>query len=121
MATMTMYPSQTAPGSAARQAAAAANLDRQQREQELLYAQRFISGQYPTSTRDNELKDDESGVGMEFVSGIVRADSVTDKKMSKCFSPLSLLFGMTFPRSMGHDCTTDCSCHGLSAIAYLAF
>jgi F-box and WD-40 domain protein 1/11 len=78
------YPSQTVPGAAARQAAAAANQDRQnqiRREQE--HTSRFLNGLIPTSMRDDDIKDNESGVDMTCASPIVRADSVTEKKMSK--------------------------------------
>ena len=76
-------PSQTIPGAAARQAAAAANQDRQnqlRREQE--HTHRFLNGLIPTSMRDDDIKDNESGVDMTCASPIVRADSVTEKKMS---------------------------------------
>jgi F-box and WD-40 domain protein 1/11 len=85
------YPSQTVPGAAARQAAAAANQDRQnqlRREQE--HTSRFLNGLIPTSMRDDDIKDNESGVDMTCASPIVRADSVTEKKMST-FRSLSSL------------------------------
>jgi F-box and WD-40 domain protein 1/11 len=80
---------QPLPGAAARQAAAAANQDRQnqlRREQEHQdHTHRFLNGLLPSSTlRDDEFKDNESGVDMTCASDIVRADSVTDKKMSTC-------------------------------------
>lgn len=68
------------PGAAARQAAAAANQDRQnqlRREQE--HTHRFLNGLIPTS-RDEEMKDNESGVDMTCASPVVRTDSVTEKK-----------------------------------------
>ncbi|KAF2125885.1 F-box/WD repeat-containing protein-like protein lin-23 [Dothidotthia symphoricarpi CBS 119687] len=75
-------PIPSAPGSAARQAAAAANQDRLnqlRREQE--HTHRFLNGLIPTSvSRDEEMKDNESGVDMTCASPIVRADSVTEKK-----------------------------------------
>lgn len=80
------------PGAAARQAAAAANQDRQnqiRREQEQEQEQhttRFLNGLIPESTLglDDDFKDNESGVDMTCASDIVRADSVTEKKMSMC-------------------------------------
>ncbi|KAI4685122.1 hypothetical protein J4E81_008935 [Alternaria sp. BMP 2799] len=78
------YPSQSVPGAAARQAAAAANQDRQnqlRREQE--HTHRFLNGLITTSMRDDDIKDNESGVDMTCASPIVRADSVTEKKMSE--------------------------------------
>jgi F-box and WD-40 domain protein 1/11 len=83
------YPSQTVPGAAARQAAAAANQDRQnqlRRDQESQdHTHRFLNGLIPSTTlRDDDLKDNESGVDMTCASDIVRADSVTEKKMSMC-------------------------------------
>ncbi|CAE7013764.1 hypothetical protein CFE70_002420 [Pyrenophora teres f. teres 0-1] len=77
------------PGSAARQAAAAANQDRQnqlRREQE--HTQRFLNGLITTSMRDDDIKDNESGVDMTCASPIVRADSVTEKKMIDPFQRL---------------------------------
>ncbi|EOA90053.1 hypothetical protein ACJQWK_07968 [Exserohilum turcicum] len=82
------YPSQAVPGTAARQAAAAANQDRQnqlRREQE--HTQRFLNGLIPSS-RDDDIKDNESGVDMTCASPIVRADSVTEKKMIDPFQRL---------------------------------
>lgn len=79
------YPSQPMPGAAARQAAAAANQDRhnqQRREQELDHTHRFLHGLLPASARDGDIKDNESGIDMTCASDTVRADSVTDKKMS---------------------------------------
>jgi F-box and WD-40 domain protein 1/11 len=73
------------PGAAARQAAAAANQDRQnqlRREQEHQETQRFLSGLTSSISRDHDIKDNESGVDMTCASDIVRADSVTEKKMS---------------------------------------
>jgi F-box and WD-40 domain protein 1/11 len=80
---------QPLPGAAARQAAAAANQDRQnqlRREQEHQdHTHRFLNGLLPSSTlRPDDLKDNESGVDMTCASDIVRADSVADKKMSMC-------------------------------------
>ena len=78
------YPSQSVPGAAARQAAAVANQDRQnqlRREQE--HTHRFLNGLITTSMRDDDIKDNESGVDMTCASPIVRADSVTEKKMSE--------------------------------------
>lgn len=79
------------PGAAARQAAAAANLDRQnqlrrEEESQEQHTHRFLHGLIPdTSIRlDDEFKDNESGVDMTCASDIVRADSVTEKKMSMC-------------------------------------
>ncbi|KAF1843110.1 WD40 repeat-like protein [Cucurbitaria berberidis CBS 394.84] len=83
------YPSQTVPGAAARQAAAAANQDRQnqlRREQE--HTHRFLNGLITTSMRDDDIKDNESGVDMTCASPIVRADSVTEKKMIDPFQRL---------------------------------
>jgi F-box and WD-40 domain protein 1/11 len=84
------YPSQAVPGAAARQAAAAANQDRQnqlRREQESQdHTHRFLNGLIPTnSLRDDDLKDNESGVDMTCASDIVRADSVAEKKTSMCY------------------------------------
>ncbi|KAF1834773.1 WD40 repeat-like protein [Decorospora gaudefroyi] len=83
------YPSQTVPGAAARQAAAAANQDRQnqiRREQE--HTHRFLNGLITTSMRDGDIKDNESGVDMTCASPMVRADSVTEKKMIDPFQRL---------------------------------
>jgi len=83
-----LYPSSALPGSAARQAAAAANQDRQnqlRREQE--DTQRFLNGLI-TTIRDDDIKDNESGVDMTCASPIVRADSVTEKKMIDPFQRL---------------------------------
>jgi F-box and WD-40 domain protein 1/11 len=85
------YTSQTVPGAAARQAAAAANQDRQnqlRREQEQEHTHRFLNGLIPTSMRDDDIKDNESGVDMTCASPIVRADSVTEKKMIDPFQRL---------------------------------
>ncbi|EMD60589.1 hypothetical protein GGP41_000900 [Bipolaris sorokiniana] len=82
------YPSQAIPGTAARQAAAAANQDRQnqlRREQE--HTRSFLDGLIPSS-RDDDIKDNESGVDMTCASPIVRADSVTEKKMIDPFQRL---------------------------------
>lgn len=81
-------PAPPAPGAAARQAAAAANQDRQnqlRREQE--HTHRFLNGLIPTSMRDDDIKDNESGVDMTCASPIVRADSVTEKKMGRLSAP----------------------------------
>ncbi|CAN9410362.1 unnamed protein product [Alternaria alternata] len=83
------YPSQSVPGAATRQAAAAANQDRQnqiRREQE--HTHRFLNGLITTSMRDDDIKDNESGVDMTCASPIVRADSVTEKKMIDPFQRL---------------------------------
>ncbi|CAO2653319.1 Nn.00g027300.m01.CDS01 [Neocucurbitaria sp. VM-36] len=83
------FPCQAVPGAAARQAAAAANQDRQnqlRREQE--HTHRFLNGLIPTSIRDDDIKDNESGVDMTCASPIVRADSVTEKKMIDPFQRL---------------------------------
>jgi F-box and WD-40 domain protein 1/11 len=69
------------PGHAARQAAAAANSDRitqQRRDQE--QTQQFLAG-HLVSTRDEVIKDSESGVGMTCSSPITRTDSVQEKKL----------------------------------------
>jgi F-box and WD-40 domain protein 1/11 len=82
------YPTQALPGTAARQAAAAANQDRQnqlRREQE--HTRSFLDGLIPSS-RDDDIKDNESGVDMTCASPIVRADSVTEKKMIDPFQRL---------------------------------
>jgi F-box and WD-40 domain protein 1/11 len=81
------YTGQPAPGTAARQAAAAANQDRQnqlRREQESYdHTHRFLNGLIPASLqRDDDIKDDESGVDMTCASDIIRADSAAEKKMS---------------------------------------
>lgn len=77
-------PQQPVPGAAARLAAAAANQDRrEQNRKEQDHAYRFINGLIPTLSRqDEDIKDNESGVDMTCSSLPVRADSVTDKKMS---------------------------------------
>ncbi|KAH3972612.1 hypothetical protein HBH70_146920 [Parastagonospora nodorum] len=93
---VTYTPAPTAlPGAAARQAAAAANLDRQnqlrrEEESQEQHTHRFLHGLIPdTSIRlDDEFKDNESGVDMTCASDIVRADSVTEKKMSDPFERL---------------------------------
>jgi F-box and WD-40 domain protein 1/11 len=84
-------PSPVVPGAAARQAAAAANQDRQnqlrrEEERQEQHTHRFLHGLIPDSTLrlDDEFKDNESGVDMTCASDIVRADSVTEKKMSMC-------------------------------------
>ncbi|KAF2024959.1 WD40 repeat-like protein [Setomelanomma holmii] len=83
------WPPLPLPGAAARQAAAAANQDRQRREQEQHQeTQRFLSGHIPSFSRDDDLKDNESGVDMTCASDIVRADSVTEKKMIDPFERL---------------------------------
>lgn len=86
---LSMQP-QTVPGAAARQAAAAANQDRQkqlQREQE--HTHRFIHGLLPASmVRDDEIKDNESGVDMTCASPIVRSDDAAEKKMTDPFQRL---------------------------------
>jgi F-box and WD-40 domain protein 1/11 len=81
----TTYPSQQVPGAAARQAAAAANQDRlNQLRREEHDTHRFLTGLVPTALqRDDDIKDDESGVDMTCASDIVRADSVTEKKMCR--------------------------------------
>lgn len=78
-------PSPPLPGTAARQAAAAANQDRQnqlRREQEHEHTTRFLHGLIPPSIRPDDIKDNESGVDMTCESPIVRTNSLTDKKMS---------------------------------------
>jgi F-box and WD-40 domain protein 1/11 len=76
-----VYP-QTAPGAAARQAAAAANQDRQNQLREQEHTRRFLNGLLPSSIpRDDDIKDNESGVDMTYSSPVVRADSVLEKKM----------------------------------------
>jgi F-box and WD-40 domain protein 1/11 len=87
------YPSQQIPGAAARQAAAAANQDRhnQRREQDHMdHTHRFLHGLLEKSVQDGELKDNESGIDMTCASDTVRADSVTDKKMSMSSLSISL-------------------------------
>ena len=82
-------PPQSAPGAAARQAAAAANQDRQnqlRREQE--DTQRFLNGLIPAAIRDDDIKDNESGVGMICASPIVYSENLADKKMSMLDFPL---------------------------------
>ena len=78
---------QPAPGAAARQAAAAANQDRLnqlRREQE--HTHRFLNGLIQ-SNKDDDLKDNESGVDMTCSSPIVRTDSATEKKKKMSKSP----------------------------------
>jgi F-box and WD-40 domain protein 1/11 len=89
------YPSQQIPGAAARQAAAAANQDRlNQLRREEHDTHRFLNGLIPTALpRDDDIKDDESGVDMTCASDIVRADSDTEKKM--CRSSSSILWQRT--------------------------
>ncbi|OAL52813.1 F-box/WD repeat-containing protein-like protein lin-23 [Pyrenochaeta sp. DS3sAY3a] len=80
-ATPTTQPCLPLPGTAARQAAAAANQDRHnqlRREQE--HTHRFLNGLI-IPARNGDIKDNESGVDMTCSSPIVRADSVTEKKM----------------------------------------
>ncbi|KAF1948978.1 WD40 repeat-like protein [Byssothecium circinans] len=75
------YPVQ-APGTAARQAAAAANDARQvqlRREQE--QTRRFLEGGVPPANMEEVIKDSESGVGMMCSSPINRGDGATEKKM----------------------------------------
>lgn len=89
VATPSLYPAQAGPGAAARQAAAAANQDRQnqlRREQE--HTTSFINGLIPSMRGGSDMKDDESGVDMTCASPIVRADSVTEKKMIDPFQRL---------------------------------
>lgn len=80
------YPS-LLPGSAARQAAAAANdarLSQMRREQE--QTRKFLESGLPHSSVEEVDNDSESGVGMMCSSPIVRADSVLqEKKMGKLF------------------------------------
>ncbi|KAL6709374.1 hypothetical protein ACN47E_001781 [Coniothyrium glycines] len=83
------YPSHTVPGAAARQAAAAANQDRQaqlRREQE--HTTRFLNGLVPLSMRDDDMKDNESGVDMTCASPIISVDHGSDKKMIDPFQRL---------------------------------
>ncbi|PVI02878.1 F-box/WD repeat-containing protein-like protein lin-23 [Periconia macrospinosa] len=82
------YPVQ-APGTAARQAAAAANDARQtqlRREQE--QTRRFLEGDVMQNNMEEVIKDSESGVGMMCSSPINRNDGVTEKKM---VDPLDIL------------------------------
>lgn len=78
------YPS-LAPGSAARQAAAAANDARQtqlRREQE--QTRKFLESGMPDVNAEEVINDSESGVGMMCSSPITRSDSVLqEKKMGK--------------------------------------
>lgn len=83
------YPSQTAPGAAARQAAAAANQDRQnQLRREHEDTQRFLNGIVTNSMRHDDLKDNESGVDMTCASPIVSVENLSDKKMIDPFQRL---------------------------------
>ncbi|KAF1935639.1 F-box/WD repeat-containing protein lin-23 [Clathrospora elynae] len=82
------YPSQTGPGAAARQAAAAANQERQNQLREQEHTHRFLNGLITTHMRDDDIKDNESGVDMTCSSPIVSADSVTEKKMIDPFQRL---------------------------------
>ncbi|KAF2635744.1 WD40 repeat-like protein [Massarina eburnea CBS 473.64] len=78
-----------APGSAARQAAAAANDARQsqlRREQE--QTRRFLEGGVPPANMEEVIKDSESGVGMMCSSPINRSDGALEKKM---VDPLAVL------------------------------
>lgn len=81
------YPSQVqvqAPGTAARQAAAAANDARLKKEQEQeAQTRRFLEGCLPPSVKMDVIKDSESGVGMSCSSPITRTDSVQEKKMGE--------------------------------------
>ncbi|KAF2845900.1 F-box/WD repeat-containing protein-like protein lin-23 [Plenodomus tracheiphilus IPT5] len=89
LVTSSLHPGQTVPGAAARQAAAAANQDRQnqlRREQE--HTTSFLNGLIPSMRGGVDIKDDESGVDMTCASPIVRADSVTEKKMIDPFQRL---------------------------------
>lgn len=89
LTTPSPYSSQAGPGAAARQAAAAANQDRQnqlRREQE--HTTSFLNGLIPSMRSGADIKDDESGVDMTCASPIVRADSVTEKKMIDPFQRL---------------------------------
>ena len=76
------------PGSAARQAAAAANdarLSQMRREQE--QTRKFLENGLSQSSIEEIDNDNESGVGMMCSSPIVRADSVLqEKKMGKSFA-----------------------------------
>lgn len=79
------------PGTAARQAAAAANQDRQnqlRREQEQEHTHRFLQGLLPASMRDDEMKDNESGVDMTCASPIISTDCAPEKKMIDPFRSL---------------------------------
>ncbi|KAF2477068.1 F-box/WD repeat-containing protein lin-23 [Lindgomyces ingoldianus] len=76
------------PGSAARAAAAAANNERlslQRREQE--QTARFLAGTLSMGTHEDDIKDNESGIGMNCSSPIQRTDSAEEKK----FDPLKVL------------------------------
>lgn len=80
------------PGSAARQAAAAANdarLSQTRREQE--QTRKFLENGMSQSSIEKIDNDNESGVGMMCSSPIVRADSVLqEKKMGKLLTPRSV-------------------------------
>ncbi|KAJ4304810.1 hypothetical protein N0V90_000338 [Kalmusia sp. IMI 367209] len=83
------YPSM-APGTAARQAAAAANDARQsqlRREQE--QTRKFLESGMPDVHIEDVINDSESGVGMMCSSPIARADSVLQEK--KMVDPLQVL------------------------------
>jgi F-box and WD-40 domain protein 1/11 len=80
------YPVQ-APGTAARQAAAAANdarrmQDRRDQEQ-TEQTRRFLEGGIPLANVEEVIKDSESGVGMMCSSPINHTDGVQEKKMGK--------------------------------------
>lgn len=84
------YPS-LAPGSAARQAAAAANdarMSQLRKEQE--QTRKFLeSGTQPSNNFEHVINDSESGVGMSCSLPIARADSVLqEKKMGKWVFPI---------------------------------
>ena len=90
------------PGTAARQAAAAANLDRQaqlRREQEQQQQQQhtamFLNGLIPTAlTRNEDIKDNESGVDMTCCDlPLEPADDVTEKKLGKSSHGAHLVYG----------------------------
>lgn len=92
-AVATPFSSHTVPGAAARQAAAAANQDRQnqlRREQE--HTMSFLNGLIPSMRGGADMKDDESGVDMTCASPMVRADSMTSKtNLNKTIDPFQRL------------------------------
>ncbi|KAF1919079.1 WD40-repeat-containing domain protein [Ampelomyces quisqualis] len=115
------FPYAVAPGAAARQAAAAANQDRQnqlRREQD--HTTRFLNGLIPSPTlRDDDLKDNESGVDMTCASDIVRADSVTEKKMIDPFErlPAELATAVLSNLDAKSLVSAECVSHGWKKLA----
>jgi F-box and WD-40 domain protein 1/11 len=94
------------PGTAARQAAAAANQDRQaqlrrEQEQQQQHTAMFLNGLIPTAlTRNEDIKDNESGVDMTCCDlPLARADSLTEKKLGKSSHSSHLVC----------DCRANCS------------